>query len=67
MVTVLVGLMIIPLTMTRLSPARIVGAIPLLAIAGGLAVTYVPEKVVERLQEGVTEVEDARLGGRFKL
>jgi O-antigen ligase len=67
MVTALVGLLIIPLTMTRLSPGRLAAAVVLLAAAGGLAVTYVPENIVARLESTGTEVEDARLGGRFKL
>ena len=67
MVTAMVGLLVIPLTMTNLSPGRLAGTIALLAIAGGLAVAYVPENIVERLESTGTEVEDARLGGRFKL
>ncbi len=67
MVTALVGLLVIPLTMTRLSPGKVVAAVALLAIAGGLAVKFVPDNIVARLETTGTEVEDARLGGRFKL
>jgi len=67
MVTALVGLLIIPLTMTKLSPGKAAAAIALLAVAGGLAVKYVPENIVARLETTGSEVEDASLGGRFKL
>jgi O-antigen ligase len=67
MLTALVGLLIIPLTGARLSPGKMAAAVVLLAAAGGLAVAYVPENIVARLESTGTEVEDARLGGRFKL
>ena len=63
----IVALTIVPLSMTRLSPGRLAIAIAMLFLSGGLAVVYVPEKIVERLATTSTEVEDLRLGGRFKL
>jgi O-antigen ligase len=63
----IVALTIVPLSMTRLSPRRLTITIAMLFLSGGLAVAYVPEKIVERLATTSTEVEDLRLGGRFKL
>jgi O-antigen ligase len=67
MVASLVGLLIVPLTMTRLSPGKLVMAIALLTISGGLAVAYVPKSIVSRLSTTSTEVEDLSLGGRFRI
>jgi O-antigen ligase len=61
-----VALTIVPLCMTRLSPGRVVTALVLLGLSGSLAAVYVPEKIVERLATTSTEVEDLRLGGRWK-
>ncbi len=63
----IVALSIVPLSMTRLSPKRMVMTLIMLFLAGGLAVVYVPEKIVQRLATTSTEVEDLSLGGRFKL
>jgi O-antigen ligase len=67
MLATMVALLIIPLTMTRLSPGRLAMAIAILCISGTLAVAYVPETVVERLATTGSEVQEGRLGGRFKL
>jgi O-antigen ligase len=67
MLATLVALTIVPLTMTRLTPARLATAICVLGLAGGLAVAFVPDKIVQRLSTTSTEVEDANFGGRFKL
>jgi O-antigen ligase len=67
MLATIVALMIVPLTMTRLSPGRLTAAISVLAVAGALAVVYVPEKIVQRLASTGTEVEDLTLGGRFNI
>lgn len=67
LVTGMVALTIVPFTMTRLTPGRLVMTIGLLLISGGLAVVYVPEKIVQRLATTSTEVEDLSLGGRFRL
>jgi O-antigen ligase len=63
----IVALTIVPFTMTRLTAGRLVSTIALLLISGGLAVAYVPEKIVQRLGTTSTEVEDLSLGGRFRL
>jgi O-antigen ligase len=67
MVAATVALLIVPLTMTKLSPGRLVAAVVLLTLSGALAAAYVPEKIVQRLATTGTEVEDLSLGGRFKL
>lgn len=67
MVAGLVGLMIVPLTMTKLSPGRIAAGIVALGLSGVLVVAYIPEKTVARLATTGSEVEDLSLGGRFKL
>jgi O-antigen ligase len=67
MLATIVALMIVPLTMTKLTPGRMAAAIGMLMLSGALAVAYVPEKVVERLATTGTEVEELSLGGRFTL
>lgn len=67
MVAATVALMIVPLTMTKLSPGRLIAAVVMLALSGALAAAYIPEKIVQRLATTSTEVEDLSLGGRFKL
>lgn len=63
----IVALTIIPLSMTRLSPSRLAMTLAVLFLSGGLAVAYVPDRVVDRLATTSTEVEELSLGGRFKL
>ena len=67
MIVSIVGLMFIPLSMTRLTPGRLAMAIATLGLAGSLAVVYIPDRIVERLATTTTEVQDLRVGGRFKL
>lgn len=67
MLTTVVALLIVPLSMTRLTPGRLATAIAMLGLSGALAVAYVPDKVVARLATTQTDVEDLRFGGRFKL
>jgi O-antigen ligase len=67
MVAATVALMIVPLTMTKLSPGRLIAAVAMLAVSGVLAAVYIPDKIVQRLATTGTEVEDLSLGGRFKL
>jgi O-antigen ligase len=67
MLASMVGLLIVPLTMTRLSPGKLVTAIAILCLSGGLAVVYVPQKLVARFATTSSEVEGGRIGGRFKL
>ena len=63
----LVGLLIVPLTMTRLSPGRLATAIALLALSGALAVAYVPQTVFQRFGTTKSSMEDLSLGGRFEI
>jgi O-antigen ligase len=67
MIVSIVGLLFIPLSMTRLTPGRLAMAIATLGLAGSLAVAYIPDRIVERLATTTTEVQDLRVGGRFKL
>jgi O-antigen ligase len=67
MIVSMVALLFIPLSMTRLTPGRLAMAIATLALAGSLAVAYIPDRIVERLATTTTEVQDLRVGGRFKL
>jgi O-antigen ligase len=67
MLASVVALLIVPLTMTKLSPGRLAAGIAMLAVAGSLAVAYVPQKIVARLATTGTEVQDLSFGGRFKL
>jgi O-antigen ligase len=67
MIVSIVALLIVPLAMTNLSPGKLVSAIAMLAISGALAVSYVPQTVVERLATTTESVQDLSLGGRFRL
>lgn len=67
MLATMVALLIVPLSMTRLSPGRLVTTIAILGITGAVAVAYVPEKVVQRLATTRTEVQQGGVGGRLKL
>lgn len=63
----IVALMIVPLTMTKLSPGKLAMGIFLLCISGGLAIKYLPETVLQRLATTQGEVEDGSLGGRVRI
>ncbi len=67
MLATIVALTIVPMTMTRLTPGRFWAALVMLVLAGGLAVAYVPDKIVQRLATTGAEVEGARLGGRLSI
>jgi hypothetical protein len=67
MLATVVALLIVPLSMTKLTPARLATAITLLGLSGALAVAYVPDKIVQRLATTGTEVQDLKLGGRFSI
>ena len=67
MLTGVVGLLVIPLTMTKLSPGRLATTIVVLGLSGALAIAYIPQQTVDRLATTGTEVEDLSFGGRFKL
>ena len=67
MLASIIALLVVPLTMTKLSPGRLATAVVILGLSGVLAVTYVPDKLVKRFASTRSEVEDLRFGGRFKL
>jgi O-antigen ligase len=67
MLTTTVALLSIPLSMTKLSPGRLATSVVMLALAGTLAVMYVPETLFQRLATTRTEVEGGTYGGRGKL
>jgi O-antigen ligase len=67
MLTSIVALSLVPLSLNRLAPKTRAAAIVLIIVAGGLAALYVPDAIFQRLATTTTEVEDARLGGRFRL
>jgi len=67
MIATTVALLFVPLSMTRLSPGRLVSSMVMLCVAGALAVAYVPETIVERLFTIGTELQGGHIGGRAKL
>lgn len=67
MIAATVALLVVPLSMTKLTPGRMISAMIMLVAAGALAVAYVPETTIERLATIGTEVEGGRIGGRGKL
>jgi O-antigen ligase len=67
MIVAMAGLLFVPFSMTRLTPGRLAMAIATLGLAATLAVAYIPDRIVERLASTTTEVQDLRVGGRFKL
>jgi O-antigen ligase len=67
MIATIVALLVVPLTMTRLSAGRLVAAIAMLCLSGSLAVAFIPQKVVNRLATTSSDVESGHLGGRLKL
>ena len=64
LVVATVALLIVPLTLTKLSPGRMVGAIALLFICGTVAAVYVPQTSLERYSTISSEIEEGRFGGR---
>lgn len=67
MLASIVALLIVPLTMTKLSPGKLSLAILLLTGSGALALAYVPQTIVNRLATTGSEVEDLSLGGRLRI
>jgi O-antigen ligase len=67
MITAMFALLIVPLSMTKLTAGRLAAAISMLAIAGGLAVKYVPDTVAARLATTGQSVQNLTLGGRFRI
>jgi O-antigen ligase len=67
MVAGTIGLLVVPLTMTRLTPGKFAAALVLVAVSGGLAVAYTPESVIERLASTRSQVQRGELGGRMTI
>jgi O-antigen ligase len=67
MIACTMALLFVPLSMTRLTPGRLLTSFTMLFVAGVLAVMYVPETSIQRLATAGTEIEAARFGGRDKL
>jgi O-antigen ligase len=67
MLATMVAVLIVPLTMLRLSPGRRAAAIGLVAITGTLAVAYIPGRVVQRLSTVGSEVEEGGISGRARI
>jgi O-antigen ligase len=63
----MVAMLIVPLSMTRLSPGRLATVILVLIVSGTLVVVYVPDNVKKRLGTTTTSVEELSLGGRFNI
>jgi O-antigen ligase len=66
-IATLVALLIVPLSMTRLTPGRLVTAMVMLGASGVLAVRYVPQTLVQRLAGTGAEVEEGSLHGRMDI
>jgi O-antigen ligase len=67
MVAAVVGLLIVPLTLTKLSPGKRVLGMVLISLGLAAAAVYTPATLVERLASTGTDVSDAHLGGRFQI
>jgi len=67
MLSTLVAMMIVPLTMTHLTPARLAAAVVTLGTAGALAIAYVPSTIYERFATTTSEVEAGDLHGRVEI
>jgi O-antigen ligase len=67
MIVAFVALTVVPLSMTKLTPARMAAALATLTLTGVLAAVYVPENVVERLASTQSDVQSLSFGGRFNL
>jgi O-antigen ligase len=67
MLASMIGLSIIPLTLSKISANNRAIALVLILLSGVVAIKYVPTTLIQRFATTTTEVQDARLGGRFKL
>jgi O-antigen ligase len=67
LVVVTVALLIVPLTLTRLTPAKMLGGMVLLLVCGALAAVYVPQQSLDRFSTISSEVEGGHLGGRGQV
>jgi exopolysaccharide production protein ExoQ len=67
MLVSMIALLIVPLTMTNVSPAKLATVVVVLGISGALAVVFIPDKIVQRLATTGTQVEELSFGGRFTI
>jgi O-antigen ligase len=67
MVAGLMALTIVPFTMTKLSPGRLVAAIFILVISGAVAVVYTPDTIIKRLSSTGGQIESGTMGGRTTI
>jgi O-antigen ligase len=67
MLASVVGLLIIPLSLTNQSPGRLATTTVLLVVAGAVAIAYVPETLFQRLGTTGTEISSLSFGNRFEL
>jgi O-antigen ligase len=67
MIASTMALLFVPLSITRLTPGRLLTSFTMLVAAGVLAVVYVPDTSIQRLASAGTEIEAARFGGRAKI
>jgi O-antigen ligase len=65
LIAMIVALLIIPATMTRLSPAKMVGTILVLLVVGTVAVTQIPETTWQRWSTTRREVESGTMNSRL--
>ncbi len=65
LIATIVALLIIPATMTRLSPARLVGTILVMLVVGTVAVTQIPETTWQRWSTTRREVESGTMNSRL--
>jgi len=67
LVTAMVGLSIVPLTLTQLSAGkRVLGAV-LICAAIAVVFAYTPTTLIERLASTGTDLSDAHIGGRGRI
>jgi O-antigen ligase len=67
MVASIVALLIVPVTLTKMSPGRLAAGVIMLVVAGAFAVAYVPRTAMERLATTREAVEGGTLGGRLRI
>jgi O-antigen ligase len=67
MIATMFALLIVPMTMTRLSPARKMAAIILVLAVGAVSVAFIPESSFQRFSSTKEEVEAGTLNGRLQI
>lgn len=67
LIAAVIALAIVPLTMTNLSPAKLVATLLLAGVTGTVAVAYIPQTTLDRLATTGAEIQDRRFNGRWRL